>query len=159
MTIDIISFTDEQFALLSETQIQEVKSVQAQKDKLTNALSGAKKKEKFRLLKQGIFRSAVYELICAALDAEYAVKIEKLKDSLLFYLRFSTKVDIDESESSPYTVDYSLTYQERFNVVKAYYLDAYSDSTERFETFKLDKIAPNYLGEFYSTMHDYLMSL
>lgn len=159
MTIDIISFTDEQFAFLSETQIQEIKNVQAQKDELTSALAEKKRKEKFRLTKNGVFRSAIYDSICAALDVEYAATVESLKERLLFYLRFSSKVNDTESENSPYVVNYSLTYEERYNIVKEYYLETYSDGAERFNAFKADKVAPKYLGEFYSTMYDYLNSL
>ena len=125
MTIDIISFTDEQFAFLSETQIQEIKNVQAQKDELTSALAEKKRKEKFRLIKNGVFRSAIYDSICAALDVEYAATVESLKERLLFYLRFSSKINDTESENSPYVVNYSLTYEERYNIVKDYYLETY----------------------------------
>ncbi len=159
MTIDIISFTDEQFAFLSESQIQEVKNVQAQKDELTRALIEKKRKEKFRLLKNGVFRSAIYQSVCSTLDDEYATRVERLKEQLLFYLRFSSKIDDEESENSPYTVNYSLTYEERYTIVRSYYLDTYSDGSKRFDAFKADKVAPNYLGEFYATMYDYLKSL
>ena len=159
MIIDIISFTDEQFAFLSETQIQEVKKVQTQKNRLTSALIEKKRKEKFRLLKNGVFRSAIYDSICLALDEEYATAVEQLKEQLLFYLRFSAKVDDTESENSPYLVNYSLSYQERYSIVKTYYLEKYTDPSERFNAFKADKIAPKYLGEFYATLHDYLMDM
>ena len=35
MKIDIISYSDEQFAALTETQLQEIRLVQAEKDELT----------------------------------------------------------------------------------------------------------------------------
>lgn len=159
MIIDIISFTDEQFALLTETQIQEVKKVQAQKNKLTSALTEKKRKERFRLLKNGVLRSKIYNSICSALDRDYATTVEQLKEQLLFYLRFSSKVDVSDGESFPYIVNYSLTYEERYNIVKAYYLEKYADPTERFNAFKEDNIAPKYLGEFYATLHDYLMDM
>ena len=71
MTIDIISYTDEQFAAMTEEQILEVESVQLKKNRLTKKLGEEKRTEKFRLLKAGIFRSPVWEKICAALEESY----------------------------------------------------------------------------------------
>lgn len=159
MTIDIITFTDEQFAALSEAQIQEIKNVQTEKDELTAALAEKKSKEKYRLLENGIYRSGIYKLIATKLDEEYNAEVERLREGLLFYLRFSSKAEESVTENAPYTVDYSLTYQERYEVVSTYYMDTYSDAAERFETFKADKLAPNYLGEFYATLYDYLQEL
>ena len=88
MTIDIITFTDEQFAALSEAQIQEIKNVQTEKDELTAALAEKKSKEKYRLLENGIYRSGIYKLIAAKLDEEYNAEVERLREGLLFYLRF-----------------------------------------------------------------------
>ena len=48
MTIDIISYTDEQFAAMTEEQILEVESVQLKKNRLTKKLGEEKRTEKFR---------------------------------------------------------------------------------------------------------------
>ena len=59
MTIDIINYTDEQFAELTEEQILEVEEAQLRKNRLTARLEEDKKREKYRLLEAGVFRSPV----------------------------------------------------------------------------------------------------
>lgn len=152
MTIDIISYTDEQFAALSEEQILEVESVQLKKNRLAKKLEEEKRAEKFRLLKAGIFRSPVWEKICASLEESYEQEVESLRDGLLFYLRFASKPD--EGAEAPYTVDYSLTYEQRVSVVRGYYDEAYTDKQLKFEAFRADRVAVNYLGEMYAPLYE-----
>lgn len=91
MEIDIISYTDEQFASMTDEQILEVENVQLKKNRLTERLKEKKRGEKFRLLKAGVFRSGIWENICAALEESYNQEVESLRDGLLFYLRFASK--------------------------------------------------------------------
>ena len=80
-----------------------------------------------------------------------------IREQLLFYLRFAVK---DSSQGgAPYEVDYSLSYVERFNIVKAYYLEHFTDSNERISAYSTDDVARDYLGEYSSTLYDYLMQL
>ena len=144
MEIDIISFTDEQFAALTEEQLLEVENVQMKKNRLTEDLEEEKRKEKFRLLKAGVFRSGIWTGICDSLDASYEREVEWLRDGLLFYLRFASKPP--EETSAPYEVDYSLSYEKRLEIVREYYDSTYSDPEEKFPAFKQDKVAFNYLG-------------
>ena len=57
MVIDIISYTDAQFAALSEEQILEVKSAQLKKNKLDLNLEENLLKAKQRLIENGTFLS------------------------------------------------------------------------------------------------------
>ena len=158
MTIDIISFTDAQYAALNETQLQEVINAQTKKDNLALELAERKRKERFRLTKNGVFRSGIYEALCAQWDTEYQAELEVLKAKLLFYLRFALKPQ-EPSVEAPYTVDYSLEYADRYKSVRDYYLSAYSDADERMTAYQNDEVAPQYLGEFYATLYDYLLVL
>lgn len=151
MKIDIISYTDTQYAALTEEQIQEVKAAQLEKNRLENALAEAKRKEKHRLIERGIFLSGIWEAYQAKLQAEYDQKIESLRDSLLFYLRFSTKPD---AYGTGYTVNYDLSLEERLAIVRQYYETKYTDASERFEAFKEDKVAVVYLEELYAPLYD-----
>lgn len=152
MTIDIISYTDEQFAGMTEEQILEVENVQLKKNRLTANLKEKKRKEKFRLLKAGVFRSGIFEKICEALDAAYNQEVENLRDGLLFYLRFAARPGT--GESAPYPLDYSLDYESRLKAVREYYDGAYTDKSEKFKAFKGDKVAMNYLGELYAPLYE-----
>ncbi|MBQ8309070.1 MAG: hypothetical protein IJX96_04475 [Clostridia bacterium] len=155
MIIDIISYTDAQYAALTEEQLLEVKSAQLKKNKLDLALEEAKLKEKHRLIDNGIFLSKTWALYCEKLQAEHDSEVENLRESLLFYLRFSAKAETEEESGVGYTVDYALSIEERFAIVKQYYEINYTDETERFEAFKADKVAVAYLGELYAPLYDY----
>jgi len=153
MVIDVISFTDEQFAALSEEQILEVKSVQLKVDKLREKAEELTVKMKFKLLKNGVGRSSALEDYALRETERIEKEIDTLREGLLFYLRFAAKPETGESQA-PYTVDYSLTYEQRYAAVKAYYDGAYTDATERYEALRADGVAKVYLGELYPTLHD-----
>ncbi len=155
MVIDIISFTDEQFAELSAEQLLEVKNVQLKKNRLTQQLEEDKRKEKYRLLTAGIFRSPIYAEICDRLDGTYSQEVENLREGLLFYLRFSSRPSGGSDETTGYPLDYSLSYDDRYDVVREYYNETYDTAEERFNAFSADKIAVSYLGEYYSVLFNY----
>ena len=158
MVIDIISYTDEQFAALTEEQLLKVQQAQLKKNRLKAALIEDLDREQFRLIDNGIFISSIWELAKWKLNRAYQQEVDNVRDALLFYLRFGGKSENrEEEEYAPYTVDYSLSDTERFNIVKDYYQTAYTDGTERFEAFKEDKVAARYLGELYAPLYDYFL--
>ena len=60
--IDIIEFTESQFAALSRGQLQTVKTAQQKKDRLYKDLREKLRREKQRLVKNGMFSSGIYDL-------------------------------------------------------------------------------------------------
>ncbi|MBQ8320356.1 MAG: hypothetical protein IJX81_05695 [Clostridia bacterium] len=159
MVIDIINYTNDQFAALTGEQVLEVKRVQLSKNRLTRKLEEKKKAERFRLLKAGIFCSGIWTKICEELDAEYGQEVENLREGLLFYLEYGGSAGQEQESSSPYTVDYSLDGFDRAVIVRDYYLGAYDNAIARYAAFKEDTVAKSYLGEYYSGLHDYLKNL
>ena len=157
MVIDIISYTAEQFALLSEAQLLEVKTAQLAKDRLSRELEEKKQAEKNRLVENGTFLSKFWTLYCAKLQEEYEVEVQAIRDSLLFYLQYSMRADADQELS--YTVDYALPMEERLAIVKGYYETTYTDAKQRFEAFAKDKVAVAYLGELYAPLYDHFLAL
>ncbi|MBE5740122.1 MAG: hypothetical protein E7349_04625 [Clostridiales bacterium] len=157
MVIDIISYTDAQFAALTEEQLLQVKSAQLKKNRLTAKLQTDLQKEKHRLIENGTYLSTMWQKIQSQLRSVYEQEVANIRDALLFYLRFAAKPEDSETGDVPYTVDYSLSDVERFNIVKTYYEATYSDGVERFAAFKEDKIAPQYLGELYAPLYDYFL--
>ena len=151
MEIDIITFTDEQYATLTETQLQEVYKAQEKKDKLTWKLEEEKRAEKHRLVKNGTFASGIWGAYCTRLQERYDQEVTFIREALLFYLRFSMKT----SEDAPYEVNYAYTAVERTKIVKEYYETTYTNASERFEAFKKDTVAAQYLGEMYAPLWDY----
>lgn len=158
MVIDIISYTEEQYAALTAEQLLEIKSAQLKKNALDRKLEEDLEKEKYKLVDNGIFLSGIWKLYCEKRQAQHDAEVETLRESLLFYLQFSAKPSEEESSSSPYPVDYSLGMQERYEAVREYYMTTYADPSERLESFLADPVAKSYLGEWYSTLYDYLYS-
>ena len=157
MKIDIISYTDEQYAALASEQILEVQAAQLKKNKLDAAFTEALEKERTRLSARGLLRSSYWELFVERLTKSHEQEVENLRQALLFYLRFTTRPDESVAGDAPYTVNYAMTIEERLAVVRAYYES--TDATERFEAFKADKVAPIYLGEEYAPLYDYYLAL
>jgi len=154
MTIDIIDFTETQYALLTKEQLLEVQQAQQKKNRLQHSLEEKLLKERNRLVNNGIYFSETYSYIEMKLIEDCEREIELIRDGLLFYLRYATRLD-DDIISSPYMVDYSLDYQERYTLVRTYYEQAYTDKAKLFAAFQLDKVAPRYLGELYKPLYDY----
>ena len=155
MTIDIITFTDAQFAALTEEQLKEVYSAQVKKDKLLTALEETKRKEKERLITNGTYLSKLWELFCLEKTNEYEAQVLQIREALLFYLRFSLKPQQGGTQETPYPLDYSLSIVARAQIVKTYYLQTYTNANERFNAFVADTVAPVYLGEMYAPTYDY----
>ncbi len=155
MVIDIISYTPAQFAVLNDEQILKIQSAQIKKNRLQAALDEDLKKEKFKLVKNGTFLSTTWSSIQSKLQAEYNAEVENIRDGLLFYLQYSGQVEV---ENVPYTVDYSLSPSERYEIVKGYYEGNYSTGAARAEAYRQDPIARQYLGEYYAPLYDYFLA-
>lgn len=151
MTIDIISFTDDQYKRLTDEQLMEVRNVQQKKNKLLRKLDEDKKGVKYALLQAGTYVGSTYEKVCEELQAVCDEEIASLRDGLLFYLHYAVH---SEGETTPYLVDYSLPYEERIPIVRAYYESAYPDAEDRVMAFKVDEVAMSYLGEFYGAIYE-----
>ena len=158
MVIDIITYTEAQFAALSTEKIEEIRNAQLKKNKLTLALEARLREEKQKLIDRGIYPSDIWGKIEAKLRAEYDNDVQILRDGLLFFLHY-----VAEKESAggatdngvPYTVDYSLSEEERMLIVKEYYETTYSDPAQRYAAFKEDAFVKVYIGELYLPLHDY----
>ena len=156
MEIDIIAYTAEQFAALSEEQLLKVQEAQLEKNRLMGKLTKNLQDEKDNLIKNGMFTSGIFELMQAEMTAACNQEVEMLRQGLLFYLHYSAKTDVG---GAPYTVDYALSDTERFNIVKAYYETVYTDGKERFNAFVADSVAKSYLGELYAPLYHYFLDL
>ena len=164
MVIDVISYSNEQFAALTSEQILEVRSVQLQVNELRAKKEKIKADMKFKLSDNGVLRSS---MALKSAEAEILLidqKIDNLREGLLFYLQYVSRPSEGGSgdgssgtTEAPYTVDYSLPYDERYFIVRDYYESAYTDPHERFQAFCEDKVALVYLGEFYNTLYDWFL--
>ncbi len=157
MRIDIIEYTDEQLAMLTVDALDEVRSAQREKDKLTERLRETLDQEKRSLVDRGIFTSTIWGKRKAELTADYQKDVETVRESLVFFLHYLTMQGVPEVPTEvPYTVDYALNVEERMKIVRDYYLFTYDDPVARFAKFKEDWFAKTYLGELYQSLYHYL---
>lgn len=157
MEIDIITYSEEQYAALSAEQLQEVRLAQQRKNRLKRKLSEDIKKEKGKLIDNGIYSSKMFDLIQKKLTDTYTEEVGYLRDSLLFYLHYASKPESEVVEGAPYKVDYSLSETERYQIVRQYYEQTYTNPHERLAAFSEDAVAVQYLGELYKTLYDYFL--
>ncbi len=155
MVIDIISYTDEQYAALTSAQLTEIREAQSKKNYLERQLRDRLQKEKDKLIKNGVFNSELFNLTKATLEEDCEADVNLVREGLLFYLRYSMRPDGTETVEAPYIINYALSDEERLLIVKNYYETTYSDGKELFEAFLLDKVAPTYVGELYAPLYDH----
>lgn len=153
MEIDIISYTPSQFSLLSSEQLLQVQEAQMKKNALLRKLEDELQKEKEKLIENGMLHAGIWAKVEQQLKSQCDEEIAWVRDTLLFYLQYA---GADELVNVPYNVDYTLSIEERLEIVKAYYYQTYTEPLERLNTYAKDKVAMQYLGEVYSLLYDYM---
>ena len=154
MEIDIINYTAEQYAQLTDEQLLKVQEAQMKKNRLQGNLEKNLQKKKDALIKNRMFSSSIFSMMETTMREDCEEEIEMVRQSLLFYLHYSAKAVIGEA---PYMVNYALSDTERFEIVKTYYETTYTDGKLRFEAFSKDTIAKAYLGELYAPLYHYFL--
>ena len=155
MKIDVIDYTKAQLDALKRKDLLLIKAAQLKKNALDRSFAEKKRKEKERLLDNGTFLSGLFEEFCQSAQAEYDDELEYLKESLVYDLLYKRK---NEKEyQAPYEIDFTLSEEERMQIVLTYYMNAYSDGEERFEAFSEDAFAKLYVGECYKALYDALL--
>ncbi len=159
MVIDIIDYTEAQFAELTVEKLTKIREAQRKKNRLVAACDEEIEAERRRLIDRGIFHSKIWgkrkEVLRAACDKE----VEFLREGLLLYLNEAKEDDKQTPVDTPYPVDYALSEEERAIAVRAYYEGAYSDAKARFAAFEADAFAPAYLGSHYGAVYYYFQDL
>jgi hypothetical protein len=157
MIIDIVDYTEEQFASLSTEKLIEIRSAQKKKDELAKNLQEDIARERRNLIDKGAYPSNVFEKVKAELTAKFDAEVQVIREALLFFLHYVADARNENIvvPDVPYIVDYSKTAEERMFSVKEYYETTYEDPVERYMYFKKDTFARSYLGELYAPLHDY----
>ena len=156
MEIDIISFTDSQYAALTQEQLLEVRAAQQKKNRLEAKRDEELAKGRARLIKNGIFNSDLASWLEAKLWDDCEREVSLVREGLLFYLKYVMK-PLEGVVDAPYNVDYALSYDERLAIVREYYESTYTDWKELYQAFLADMVVQHYLGEAYAPLHDFYM--
>ncbi len=157
MTFDILDYTDEQLEKLTTIQMQLLRTAQKKKNELVRGMEQDLKMFRMLIMGNGTSVSNLYELKKAELQAELDYQIAVLKEQLIYSMELNEPVpDADsDQENVGYIVDYSLSYTDRYNIVRAYYL-AIENPVERMNLYTNDDVAKRYLGSYYSTLYNVL---
>ncbi len=163
MVIDIIDYTEEQFAAMAPAKISRIQAAQVKKNKLLRKLEEDIEGVRKKLVNNGTHASIILQKKREALTARCNTEIEEIRLALLFYLRYASGANDGEEEKIPsgvpYKVDFSLSEEERMEEVKAYYMGAYANSYLRLDKYAADEFAKSYLGETYAPLYHYFESL
>ncbi|MBO4990347.1 MAG: hypothetical protein J6D37_08465 [Clostridia bacterium] len=157
MIIDIIDLTDEEMAKLSIQQMLILRSGQKRKNELTEELEKDMRSAMLLLLANNMFRSTVRDEMIAELEAEYAKKVEELREQVTFGIANSSTLPAASVSyrSVPYEVNENYSMVQRVQVVQDYYLSI-EDPAERMQLYAEDEVAKEYLGEYYVTLYSIL---
>lgn len=159
MEFDIITLTQEEIAGLTTIQMQLLRTAQKNKNELYRKLQQDIALFKKLVYTDGMKESSLLEQKRAELEEEYNYKVGVLAEQLQYALKLNEPYpDRGEGDSSAgYIVDYSLSYTDRYIIVRDYYL-AIEDPAERMSLYANDETAKKYLGSYYTTLYNVLYS-
>ena len=160
MKIDVIEMTEEELKKLTTIQMQLVRSAQKSKNELRVNLEKDIKLFEKLVLTNDLRNSPLLELKRAELEAEFSRKLDIIVEQLEYNLSLSEPFPDGGDEGDPdvgYIVDYTLSYTERYNLVRTYYLSI-EDPAQRMSLYAADETARKYLGSYYASLYNVLYS-
>ncbi len=159
MVFDIIDVTEEQLKEYTAVQMKMLRTAQQKKDELKYKADREMQMFTSIALTSGMKNSTLLADKRAELDAAVAYQCAIIADNLIYNLSLNVPPDggdgDDGDESAGYIVDYSLSYNERYIIVRDYYL-AIADPDERMALYAADEVAKKYLASYYSTLYNVL---
>lgn len=156
MTFDIIEVTEEELKKYSTIQMQLLRTAQKNKNKLLRGLEKDTELFKKLFMTNNMRDSTLLAEKRKQLESDCEYEIEILREQLLYSLELNRpNPDEEGSEDVGYVVDYSLSYVDRYNIVRAYYMSI-EDPVERFSLYKQDETAKKYLETYYQVLSDVL---
>ena len=158
MEFDIIELTPEELSNFTSVQMQLLRSAQKNKNTLRENMDRDLRLFKSLLLTDDVFNSSLYAQKRAELEREFDFKTESIAEQLRYNLSLSEPYDPDDNDDEAgYIVDYTLSYNERYRIVRDYYLSI-TDPAERMALYSADDTARKYLGSYYASLYNVLYS-
>ena len=161
MEFDIINITATEIEKLSVVQMKMLRTAQQKKNELYHKVEKELKMYRAVALGAGMKYSSLIaekerDLVR---EAEYQTAI--LADNLLYNMALNEPTTGDDvggeggDEGAGYVVDYTLSYAERYVIVRDFYM-AIEDPQERLSLYLKDTTAKNYLSSYYNTLYEVL---
>lgn len=157
MTFDIIELNEGELEKFSAIQMQLLRTAQKKKNELRHKLDANLELFKEMITGNGMVNSTLYEQKREELEAEFDYQVEILKEQLLYSLEINEPYPDDDKDQEMvgYIVDYTLSYTDRYAIVREYYL-AIDDPALRMKLYTDDDVAKRYLGSYYSVLYNVL---
>lgn len=158
MEFDIIVVTDDYYESLSNVQRQLLRTAQKKKNELEH--KAAKDIALYRryLYTNSVQTSTLLEHKTKEIQDELEYEIGILREQLLYSINLNEPFpDEGGSEDAGYLVDYSLSYTERYAIVRDYYLSI-PDPSERIALYLADDVAKKYLDKYYNSLYNVLLT-
>ena len=158
MEFNIISVTDSYYASLSTEQRKCLRTAQKKKNALERQAEKNIAKFKRKVYANSVQTSNILEQKTLEILNELEYETEVIREQLLYDINLK-KPDEGSSNVSeaPYPVDYSLSYTDRYIVVRDYYLSL-PDPNGRVKLYLQDEVAKKYLGTYYNSLYNYLLT-
>ena len=159
MEFDVVEITEEELKLFSAVEMQILRTAQKSKNELVQ-----KMEKEFALFKKLVYtddmkESSLLEQKKAELQAEYDYQLAIIVEQYHYGMEL-TEPHIPsnpEAGSVGYLVDYRLPYNDRYNIVREYYLSI-KDPNERMTLYANDEVAKDYLSSYYRALFNVLYS-
>ena len=156
MIFNIIDISEEEIKKLPVEKMKLLRTAQQKKDALVHSVEKELAQYKEKLLTAGMKDSTLYYDKREELELEVSYQCAIIADNLVYAMKL---VDISRGEENMddyyYVVDYSLSYNERYVIVRDYYLGI-KDKKERMARYSADEVAKKYLGSYYGTLYNVL---
>ena len=157
MEFDIIELTEEELKKLNTAQMQLLRTAQKKKNALVHKAEREYEAFREKVMTAGLKNSSLLNDKKSRLDADVEYECSIIIDDLLYNmeLRKPMMSGGNGADDPGYLVDYSLSYNERYVIVRDYYL-AIKDPDERMALYAADEVAKKYLGTYYKTLYNVL---
>lgn len=152
MVFDVIEITYPELQKLSVIQMQLLRTAQKRKNELRQNLEDNIAAYRRLALGNNMINSSLVADKTAQLTEVYERELEILVEQLKYSMELNAPLPDDHGSSERgYIVDYTLSYNERFAVVRNYYLSL-PDPVERLALYEKDDVAKRYLDSYYTTL-------
>lgn len=157
MEFDILEYTEEELEKLSTIQLQLLRTAQKRKNELRHKLEQDYAMFKKLAYTEGMYDSSLLAAKRAGLETEFEYQVEILKEQLQYSMKLNEPYPdrTEEEKQAGYIVDYTLSYTDRYVLVRDYYL-AIEDPAERMALYSADEVAKRYLDSYYATLYNVL---
>lgn len=166
MQFNIIDIPADELNSLSVAQMKLLRAAQRKKDELEHNAELQLEEFRMKVLAAGMKNSTLFEDMKKAVSDETQYICTKIADNLIYEMsvcKSDEGSDGDDGGGSSgggsyetgYLVDYSLSYSERYVIVRDYYL-TFTDVEERMAKYSADEVAKKYLDSYYKILYNVL---